>query len=381
MNKKQVIVVSAGNWEGIQHRPHHFTKRMKRSGWDVYYVEPPVTLIAPLKNKEVTTTWKNWRKGIRKTVEGINIVSLPPVFPFANKNRAINKMNQKIIGKALKKGIPSNGVVTRYLYTFLPNAVDLLQDFRFDKVIYDCVDDHGSFTGLINPDVVGQMEKELMNESYVCFATAQQLLDDRKTWCDNFHLIQNGAELEHFSIVQEKELPIPSDMKQINGPVVGFIGGISDWIDLDIVYQTAKLRGDIQFIFVGPADTNISKFDGMKNVHFLGSKDYEKLPNYIQYFNICLIPFKINKLTKSVNPIKMHEYLAAGKPIISTPLPEVLKYKDVINIVNNPQEFSQTIDSILATEQTKEIIIKRQKIAEMNSWDARWKKALSLIEK
>jgi glycosyltransferase involved in cell wall biosynthesis len=375
---KILVATSAGDWDGIQHRPHHFMKRSSKSGWTVIYVEPPVSLIGPLKNKNLLANWKRWLKGCVKREENLYVFSPPPVLPFGSKYRFINKINQFIFSVSLKK-VLSNFNGEKEMYSFLPNSVDLLKYIEFKKVYYDCVDDHASFTGLINPSVVTQMEKELMKKADVCFATANQLLEDRKNWSDNFHLVPNGAEFEHFSRVQNEKFPIPQELENVNRPIIGFYGGISDWINLDIIAKAAKNLPNCSFVLLGPIDTNIDQFKNLSNAYFFGPKPYSQLPNYIQSFDICLIPFKINKLTKSVNPIKMYEYLSAGKPVISTPLPEVLHYREVIEIVTNSEEMTKAITTILENGNSQTDVERCQNIGKRNSWDARWDMVLSLI--
>lgn len=381
-NNKIMVAISAGDWEGVQHRPHHFMKRAAKSGRTVIYMEPPVTLIGPIKNKELLNSWGRWKKGLRKVEENLYVISPPPVLPFGNKYRFINKINQKLIARNLKKALYSfKGELE--LYSFLPSAVDLLGEINFKHIYYDCVDDHASFTGLINQEVMAAMEKELMEKSDVCFATARQLLEDRKEWSSNFHLIQNGAEFEHFSRVQTEKLPVPSEMQKIKGPIVGFVGGISDWINLKLIEEAAKELPDYSFVMIGPVDTDIEGLKKLKNVFFLGSKSYNDLPNYIQCFDMCLIPFKINKLTKSVNPIKMYEYFSSGKPVIATPMQEVVLFKDIVDIVENKEQMVQAITNIADNRHeynSQEAINKRKQIGQENSWDSRWNKAASFMK-
>ncbi|MCQ6278672.1 glycosyltransferase [Bacillus sp. EB600] len=379
---KIMIATSAGDWEGIQHRPHHFMKRAAKSNRTVIYVDPPVTLLGPLKNKNLLANWKRWLKGLVKVEENLFVLSPPPTLPFGSKYRFINKINQFFLSKSIKKELSTFNGEDLELYSFLPGSVDLIKHIPFNNVYYDCVDDHASFTGLINPKVIHTMEKELVEKADVCFATASQLIEDRKEWSTNFHLIPNGAEYEHFAVVQEEKLLLPSDMENIAKPIIGFYGGISDWINLDIIADAARKLTECSFVLLGPIDTDISQFKDLANVHFLGSKQYNRLPNYIQQFDICLISFKINKLTKSVNPIKMYEYLSSGKPVISTPLQEVLHYRDVIEIVTNSEELLNAISRIIDVKEnfnSPEAIKKRQKVGKENSWDSRWEKVLSLI--
>ncbi|MBD3108527.1 glycosyltransferase [Bacillus sp. AGMB 02131] len=381
-NNKIMVAISAGDWEGVQHRPHHFMKRAAKSGRKVIYMEPPVTLIAPLKNRALLKSWGRWKQGVRKMAENLYVISPPPILPFGNKYRFINKINQKLIARSLRKALRSfNGELE--LYSFLPSAVDLLDDINFKNIYYDCVDDHASFTGFINKETMESMERELMEKADVCFATASQLLEDRKSWSSEFHLIPNGAEFEHFSRVQTEKLPIPTDILNIHHPIVGFVGGISDWINLKLIEEAAKELPDYSFVMIGPVDTDIEGLKKLKNVYFLGAKSYNELPNYIQCFDMCLIPFKINKLTKSVNPIKMYEYFSSGKPVIATPMQEVVLFKDIVEIVEDKEQMVQAITNIAENKDkyySNEAINERQKIGEANSWDSRWEKAVSFMK-
>ncbi|MFX0560662.1 glycosyltransferase [Tepidibacillus infernus] len=395
--EKIMLAISAGEWEGIQHRPHHFMRRSAKTGWTVIYLEPPATLIAPLKNKQMLNRWRNWLKGLRHVEDGVYLLAPPPTLPFGNKIRVINKINQWWIAKTIKRALKtkfSDGnqePIQIDLYAFLPNAVDLLPYFNFRKVIYDCVDDHGAFTGLINADLVYQMEKELMGQADLSFATAKQLMEDRKDWSKHFYLIPNGAEYEHFAREGKAKgegkgtdagiVEIPEVLQQVPHPIVGFVGGISDWIDIPLVTRVAKQMPEVSFVFIGPVATNVDELKQLPNVTMLGAKPYQQLPEYIAHFDTCLIPFKINKLTESVNPIKLFEYLSAGKPVVSTPLPEVVAYQEVVEIAGNEEEMIEAIRrTIQPSEKEKQRIEKRQEVGKANSWDARWQQAVKYIE-
>ncbi|MDQ0269111.1 glycosyltransferase [Cytobacillus purgationiresistens] len=378
-----MITTSAGDWEGVQHRPHHFMRRAAGSGHTVIYIEPPVSLLGPLKNKQLVQNWRRWKNGLQQIDKHLYVLSPPPILPFGNKIRMVNRLNQRWIAKEVKKAMKQIGAQQAELYSFLPNSIDMTKHISFSRIYYDCVDDHAAFTGLIDPKLVSAMEQELMEKAHVCFATARQLLEDRQEWASDFHLVQNGAEYEHFARVQTETLLTPHDIANIPKPIIGFVGGVSDWIDLDLIAEAARKLADCSFVMIGPVDTSIDHFKSLKNVHFLGSKPYKNLPNYIQSFDACLIPFRMNKLTKSVNPIKMYEYLSAGKPVISTPLPEVVHYKDVIDIVTDADELVKVMRGLIEDPEimnASEKISQRQSVGKENSWDARWQRVEEMIK-
>lgn len=432
-----MLTISAGEWEGINHRPHHFMRRSAASGWTVIYLEPPASLIAPLKDKRFLKRWQNWRLGLRQGEAGVYLLAPPPILPFGNRYRWINKMNQRLIAGTVNKALRQFQSPAPDVYTFLPSAVDLLPFIPHQRVIYDCVDDHAAFTGLIDPKVIQEMEQELMAKADVCFATAKQLYEDRKEWSSNFHIIPNGAEYERFAVAatgvnevaDEFEAPglagasevveaadlgktaaspdsaetadefevseapeapasakatealVPEDIADISSPIAGFVGGISDWVDIQLIADTAKLLPDFTFVLIGPVLTDVSCLEAQDNIRMLGPRPYQSLPEYLRFFDVCLITFKINKLTESVNPIKMFEYLSAGKPVVSTPLPEVLVFSQVVDVAANAKDTAEAVRNALSPE-AKSVKSRenRQAVARENSWDARWDRALQLIQ-
>lgn len=397
--KRLMLTISAGEWEGINHRPHHFMRRCADSGWIVVYLEPPASLVAPLKDKRFLKRWSNWRKGLRQYEANLYVLAPPPVLPFGSKYRTINRLNQRLISRTINRAMEQLADLEQLankdidVFTFLPSAVDLLPLLKHNRVIYDCVDDHAAFTGLIDAKVVHQMERELMSQADVCFATARKLYEDRKDWSDNFHIIPNGAEFERFACVNGAcvngacvngaAVPaVPNDIEAVEHPIVGFVGGISDWVDVSLMAAAAEAMPEVNFVLIGPALTDVEALEALNNVYLMGPKPYTSLPGYVRIFDVCLIPFKINKLTESVNPIKMFEYLAAGKPVVSTPLPEVAAFSDVVTLADGVKETVSAIRTALESPaQSEASIRRRQQVAKENSWDARWKAAMDLIEK
>lgn len=373
-----LAVMYASEWDGIQHRPHHFAKRYAaKEQTKVLYVEPPASLLAPLKDRRAVQHWKRHREGVRKQGEGLYVYSLPPVLPFANQYRLVNRRNHKKIARDLKRVFNSFRFDRLVLYAFLPNATDLIRHIPFDTVIYDCMDDYASFTGLIDPKVVRRMEKELVGRSDICFATASRLLEERKEWNENFHLVPNGVEYERFSVAPAEPA---EDIQQIESPIVGFVGTLSDWVDIELMAGVAGEMKHVSFVWVGPIHTNVDSLRSLKNVHLLGAKPYEDLPSYVHHFDVCVIPFKINRLTINVNPVKMYEYLATGRPVVSSPLPEVKRYEGLVEIGETREEWIKAIEKALREDATEKSHARKQ-LARENSWDARWEKVSGLIDK
>lgn len=234
------------------------------------------------------------------------------------------------------------------IWSFTPDIAYALGHFSEEKVVYYCVDDHASFSGYNKVQVLRD-EEELCQRSNLVVTTSMALQEGKNPWNPNTILVPHGVDYDHFSRAVHEDISCPGDMAAIPRPRLGFFGLIRDWVDLDLLAQIARKRPEWHFVMIGDADSSVDlgKYRSIPNMHLLGRKSYKKLPAYCRHFDIGLIPFKVNELTRAVNPIKLREYLAAGLPVISTPMPEVKLYENLIEIVNSPAEFEAAVEKCL----------------------------------
>jgi glycosyltransferase involved in cell wall biosynthesis len=235
------------------------------------------------------------------------------------------------------------------LWTFLPTSVAYLGSLGESFVVYYITDEFSQFSYL-DTDKIIAMEKKLCREADIVFCTAHSLLEAKKVYNPNSYLASHGVDYEHFSRALDPNLPIPDDIKDLPGPVVGFFGLIHDWIDIELIAFLARERPDWSFVVIGSAKVDVSILEAQKNIHLLGRRPYESLPAYCRGFSAALIPFAVNALTQHVNPIKLREYLSAGLPVVSTPLPEVLFYRDHCEIAGDHREFLKALDRAIQAD-------------------------------
>jgi glycosyltransferase involved in cell wall biosynthesis len=195
-----------------------------------------------------------------------------------------------------------------------------------------------------------EMEIRLIKKADTVFVTADHLYRDKVQFNKNTFLVEHGVDHEHFSQVLKGELSIPSDMQGIKGPILGFFGLIHEWIDLDLIEYVARAMPEWSIVMIGKCSIDISRFKPYNNVVFLGQKPYESLPAYCRAFDVGLIPFVVNELTINVNPIKLREYLSSGLPVVSTSLPEVEKYHDIVQMAATYEEFVAKVEHILTVD-------------------------------
>jgi glycosyltransferase involved in cell wall biosynthesis len=162
-------------------------------------------------------------------------------------------------------------------------------------------------------------------------------------------------------------------------PVIGFFGLLADWVDLDIIAALARARPQWSFVLVGKTQTDLRPVHGVPNVHLVGQRPYSELPRYCRGFDVGLIPFRMNELTLRVNPLKLREYLAAGLPVVSTPLPEVVRYQGVVHIATHTEGFLQEIEAAIH-ERTSARDRDRVELMRSEGWEARVAEMARLVQ-
>lgn len=372
LQNQHILCISSIDWDPIWTRKQQVMSRLPKSN-KILYVEPPVTLISPFKDPDTLSKWKMWFKGIRKLNENIYLYSPPVILPFGNKYRFINRINQWWISFFLKQIISRLNLQNPIVWTYMPNSGDLVDTLgERQLLVYDCVDEHSEYTGFINKDTMTSMERDLMGKCNLVFVTAQGLYNSKKDYASEIYFSPNAANVELFMKAQDPSTPVPAEIADIPKPIVGFVGVIQDWIDLDLVKKAAVHYPDYSFVMVGPvaAGIDVSELKALPNVHFLGRKNVEALPGYIKAFDVCINPFKLNELTDKVSPLKFYEYLASGKPIVSVDMPGVGSFADIVEIADNPDKFIKLIDAAIK-EETPEKLKLRLERARENSWESR----------
>jgi len=233
------------------------------------------------------------------------------------------------------------------IWSFTPDIAYLLGRFGEEKVVYYCVDDHAFFSGY-DREQVQRDETELCRRADLVITTAMALQQAKAPWNPHTILVPHGVDYAHFRRAVVEDLPAPADIAEIPHPRLGFFGLIRDWVDIGLLAEVARRRPEWHFVLIGDSTVNLTPYRRLANMHFLGRKPYGELPAYCRQFDVGLIPFQVNELTYAVNPIKLREYLAAGLPVVSTPMPEVRCCEQWVILADGPAAFERGIAEALA---------------------------------
>jgi UDP-galactopyranose mutase len=250
-----------------------------------------------------------------------------------------------------------------------------------ELVIYDCMDELSAFK--FAPPALTINEKELFQKADVVFTGGMSIYESKKDHHHNVHPFPSSIDKAHFGQARKIRTQ-PDDQKDIPHPRFGFFGVVDERFDIELLREVATRKPEWHFVILGPVvKIDPEMLPRMGNVHYLGGKKYEELPHYIASWDIATILFADNESTKFISPTKTPEYLAAGKPVISTPIRDVVRpYGDnkLVHIASNADEFIAAAELELAKKSKTSWLKKVDEFLLYNSWDRTWSKMVRLID-
>ncbi|MGD1046310.1 MAG: glycosyltransferase [Bacteroidota bacterium] len=284
-------------------------------------------------------------------------------------------------------------IVDSLLFTYIiePHQFDYMKIFKNEVSIYDCIAEWGSYPGLSDGKQkrVNLLENKTVQKADIIFTVSQELYARRKKIKESIYYLPWAAEYTRFS--KGADLDTCADLLKYKKPFIGFIGNIWGIFDLDLMRLVAESFPECSIILIGglskilPAGFK-KKFNEIcliENVHWLGYKEHNILPDYLHYFDVCLMPYIINDWIKTCSPGKFYQYLAQGKSVVSVKIPEVEKYgdKDIVRIANDYDDFIEKVKEALNERSTEDLKMKRQNVARENTWQMRASKMLEILKK
>ncbi len=360
-NKSDLICFSHLRWDFVYQRPQHLLSRAARER-RVFFIEEPI-FDAELPRLEV-------RKGEGK----LNVVF--PHLPTGSDETAVNAMLRELIDDLF-----AQEQITDYLaWYYTPMALPFTQHLRPNAVIYDCMDELSAFRGA--PPELKEREAELFALADLVFTGGQTLYEAKCRQHSNVHAFPSSVDVAHFAQARTIETE-PEDQRQIPHPRLGFFGVIDERMNLALLAHLADLRPDWHLVMIGPVvKIDPAELPQRKNIHYLGGKSYAELPSYLASWDVTLLPFALNESTRFISPTKTPEYLAAGKPVISTSIRDVIRpYGELglVRIADTAEQFIKAVEAI-QEEEANERIRRADDFLSRTSWDRSWARMSAMIE-
>jgi len=347
-----VIVFPVIDWYFRVQRPQHLARGLGQRGHRVFYL---------------TTTFKPKESGfeiLENPAENVYICQLAMPFIHPNIYEELPDEEQcSILRTSLEALFSEYQIKQTVSLVDHPFWHRLARGIPGSLVVYDCMDDHAGFSN--HTEAIRDGEQELFKEADVVVTTSLPLSEKVAAVRENV-LIRNAAEVDFFAC-KPALLYYKSER-----PVIGYFGAISEWFDIKLIVAAARHYPDYDFLLIGSTyGCDIKEAETLPNIIFVGEVPYPELPGYLYAFDVCLIPFRLVELILCTNPVKMYEYLAAGKPVVATAMPEVKQLSDYIYISESEDAFIANIDQALKEANCQELIEKRQIFARQHCWSNR----------
>ena len=261
------------------------------------------------------------------------------------------------------------GIRNPLVWVACPAACDVALKMKKSKLVYQRTDRFEEYPN-VDYNIIKTYDHKLKASADLTVFVNRMLFDEEADQCKKAIYLDHGVDYDVFATAESSK-EIPTDIRDINRPIVGFFGGIDDHTsDIDLVKKVIDLLPEMSFVFIGKPSIDCRELLSKKNVEMLGQKPYEQIPHYGKCFDVAIMPWRQNRWIDACNPIKLKEYLALGKPIVSTPYPELQKDLDVVYQAKTPEEFAEGIKQALAEDCPQRITARRQKVQKA-TWDSK----------
>lgn len=300
-------------------------------------------------------------------------VATPPMIPWM-RPRLAREVNRRSVARTLRREGERLGIHRPVLVVTVPNGIDARAVLAERTLVYYCVDDFTNWPG-IDGVAADQLENELLAHADVVIATSENLAKTRTRAGLRTHVLPHGVDLTHLSKASDPETPMLDGVRR-GRPVLGYLGLIDARTDYELLAGIARARRDWDIVLVGPIDQVPSGLRAEANIRAIPGVPYARVPEALASFDVAILPYARNALTDSINPLKLREYLASGRPVVSTGLPEVARFVPHVRIANNVVEFVR--ESAAALDGPRDQRDSRRALLASESWEARAARFLEL---
>jgi len=378
--KRSYIIFSSIDWSTHWQIHHQLVNSIVESGDQVLFVENTGVRSPQIKDfGRIVDRVKARLSSIHgfKDVDSSVTVFTPVFIPYPYNKLSI-LLNTLLISRSIKGWVKVAKFYEPVCISFLPTPAvqEIIKSLDSSLKIYYCADDMSR--SLANPGKLKKYENRFFKDVDLVFTTSHKMYKKALQFSDSVYNVPTGIDSSKFP--PKNALTIPSDIEEIARPIIGYIGAISDVFDKELIIKLANSLPSVNIVLVGPKYTNTTTLRNIKNIIFLGERPHDLMPNYINSFDIALIPYMVNEATDSVYSCKLNEYLSLGKIVLSTNLQEIKIFNEqnnhLINIGINAEDFIQKAKKLVETltEDTEENRTMRIKIAKENTWDERFSK-------
>lgn len=357
-----LICLSHLRWDFVYQRPQHLLSRFAKHG-RVFFVEEPMFRDIP-------------EPYLHTSLRGENVTVAVPHLPGGWNETQVEAALRQLLDNLLEREVIEKPV----LWYYTPMALGFSSHIQPLLTVFDCMDELSAFK--FAPPRLKELEQQLFRQADIVFTGGQSLYEAKKKKHPAVHAFPSSIDKKHFRQAREKQVP-PEDQAAIPEPRIGYCGVIDERMDLDLLAAMADARPDWQIVMLGPVvKIDPASIPKRPNIHLLGGKSYQELPAYLSGWQVALLPFALNESTAFISPTKTPEYLAAGKPVVSTPIRDVVRpYGELslVHIAASAAEFIAAVEAAMLQQHDKAWKLRVDSFMANISWDQTWLKMVGIL--
>lgn len=358
-----IVCLSHLRWNFVYQRPQHLLSRCAQ-GKRVFFIEEPIFSEEPLKKLDINE-------------DSSGVVVVVPHLPQGLSEETINADLQLLINNLFAE----HNIKKYICWYYTPMAIAFTRHLQPQAVVYDCMDELSAFKGA--SPTLKNYEAELFRRADLVFTGGQSLYESKVNQHPNVYAFPSSVDVAHFG--QARTLQEPADQANIPHPRLGFFGVIDERMDIELLAGIAEARPDWHLVIIGPVvKIDPATLPQHENIHYLGGRDYKQLPAYLAGWDLAMLPFARNDSTRFISPTKTPEYLAAGRPVVSTSIRDVVRpygESKLVRIADTVSEFVTAAEQAMQEDTpTSEWLSRVDAFLEKISWDRTWASMMKLID-
>lgn len=364
-----LLCLSHLRWDFVFQRPQHLLTRAAQQR-DVVFLEEAVFL------REAAAP----RLDLRRVAAGITVAV--PHLPPGLDEIATAAAQRTLLDDLLAQSGMGDRRLIAWFYT--PMALSFAAELAADLVVYDCMDELSLFRGA--PPRMVELERRLLARADLVFTGGRSLYEAKRQRHRRVHCFPSSIDPAHFRAARERSQPEPTEMAGLRHPRIGFFGVVDERMDLGLIAALAQARPAWSFVMVGPVvKIDPATLPQLRNLHWVGARRYEELPAWLGSWDAGFMPFARNESTRFISPTKTPEFLAAGLPVVSTPITDVVRDwgpegADLVTIAADPEDMVRAIERMLVKENPAAWLARVDAVLSRQSWDLTWRSMEQLID-
>jgi glycosyltransferase involved in cell wall biosynthesis len=359
-------------------------RKFARAGNKVIFVNSISMGLPNLAHKDLLPRIKrklgSYSKLARETEDGITVVS-PASLPFFG-SAAARLINRRAISAQIGRLARNRGLSKPILWIAIPTAAEMIGTLNESAVVYHVSDkyDANTMDHATDPAQIRKLHEHAIDAADLIFYSGRKLFDEATRGRDRSYLLEQGVDFDHWRHVGSGHVSVAPEIERIPRPRLGYFGAIEPWlVDQELIKRAGRERPEWHWVFIGNKSRGL-EIEGLPNTHFLPPAPYQDLPRYAAGFDVCVLPWETEQsFTSYGSAIKVREYLATGKPVVISPLPEYEPMSDVLRIARTRSDFIALVEDALR-ESDPAAVARRQAAVASGTWDARAEWVSGLIE-